>query len=179
MAERAKRTMVSSMNSGHFTHFPSVLFAPARHVVYFIALLALLHQPPLHLGGYHWTCSRPLASLPVRAEHHSTRIKYWLRFWFIVIAGGNGEKVRWNGPEGEALSDGVWEGSGKGTEWMGEAQTGRFSRVDGGVEASGGGGKPFPRRFRSLTDAFAKALRTFLARSTSSRGMLLLSYVFI
>ncbi|KAL0130081.1 hypothetical protein PUN28_001998 [Cardiocondyla obscurior] len=59
---------------------------------------------------------------------------------------------------------------------MGEAQTGRFSRVDGGVEASGGGGKPFPRRFRSLTDAFAKALRTFLARSTSSRGMLLLSY---
>lgn len=69
---------------------------------------------------------------------------------------------------------------GGGPEWMGEAQTGRFSRVDGGVEASGGGGgKPFPRRFRSLTDAFAKALRTFLARSTSSRGMLLLSYVFI
>lgn len=52
--ERESRTMVSGTNSGHFTHSPlprNPLFLLARHVVYFIALLALLHQPPLHLGA--------------------------------------------------------------------------------------------------------------------------------
>lgn len=61
---------------------------------------------------------------------------------------------------------------------MGVRETGRVSRVDDGEESvgsiAGGGGKPLPCRFPSLTDAFAKALRTFLARSTSSRGLSLL-----
>ncbi|CAK9830605.1 hypothetical protein ANTRET_LOCUS7748 [Anthophora retusa] len=35
--------MVSSTNGGHFAHLP-VSPSIARHVVYFIALLALLHQ---------------------------------------------------------------------------------------------------------------------------------------
>jgi len=41
-------------------------------------------------------------------------------------------------------------------------------------EAGGGGGEPFPCSFPSLTDAFAKTLRTFLARSTSSRHVVII-----
>lgn len=58
-------------------------------------------------------------------------------------------------------------------------ETGRVSGREDGKGGGGGGGggvggKLFPWRFPSLTDAFAKALRTFLAHSTSSRGVSLL-----
>lgn len=63
-------------------------------------------------------------------------------------------------------------------ERIGVRETGLVSGVDDGERGvggiAGGGGKPFPCRFPSLTDAFAKALRTFLARSTSSRSLSLL-----
>lgn len=88
-----------------------------RHVVYFIALLALLHQfPSVYTSSPAVVTAlslSPSPSLPLALsrEHHSTRIKYWLRFWFIVIAGG------------------IARGS--------EAKPVRFER-DGAIEARGG-----------------------------------------
>lgn len=46
--------------------------------------------------------------------------------------------------------------------------------VSGGVRRRGDDGHGGRKAIPSLTDAFAKALRTFLPRSTSSRGLSLL-----
>lgn len=155
MVERVERTMVST-NSGHFTHFPSAPFSPGstRSIFYRITGIvasapAAPRRSPLNVAA----APRSSASLSVRAEHHSTRIKYWLRFWFIVIAGGNGAKVRWNGLEGEALSERAREGGEKGIEWMGEAQTGRFSR---GRLGGGGVSKPTVEEESHSRAAFAR-----------------------
>lgn len=71
------------------TYSPPPSHPNPRHVVYFIALLALLHQFPSVYTSPAVVTALSLfpPSCPPR-EHHSTRIKYWLRFWFIVIAGG-------------------------------------------------------------------------------------------
>lgn len=98
-----------------------------RHVVYFIALLALLHQfPSVYTSSPAVVTAlslSPSPSLPLALsrEHHSTRIKYWLRFWFIVIAGG------------------IARGS--------EAKPVRFER-DGAIEARGGRKRRKRRRRR-------------------------------
>ncbi|KAF7404933.1 hypothetical protein V1477_011339 [Vespula maculifrons] len=86
---------------------------------------------------------------------------------FDVVAGVRTGEVR------DGRGDGRGERGGRG---------GGRDGGEGGRDGGGGRGggwldrwreKQFPRRFRSLTDAFAKVLRTFLARTTSSRNLAL------
>lgn len=79
---------------------------------------------PLH------TLVCPLSPPCPRLEHHSTRIKYWLRFWFIVIAGGSrtAREREETGPIGEGRSDRAFRGwRVKEGEWIGVRETGRIS----------------------------------------------------